>query len=87
MMSSSTHSNWHVRPGQHDEGQLTEAIEHYTSMAPSGMYLSIALACIGASAFLHLSGRKQDAQFVGQWVSPFLIMGLYNKVVKVQGSD
>ena len=25
--------------------------------------------------------------FVGQWVAPFLLLGVYNKIVKVAGSD
>ncbi|HEX8201110.1 MAG TPA: hypothetical protein VF590_11525 [Isosphaeraceae bacterium] len=80
-------SSMGVAPRQHEEGATTKAIEHYTSMVPSGLYLSLALGCIGASALLHLSGRKQDALFVGHWVPTILIMGLYNKIVKVEGSD
>jgi hypothetical protein len=34
-----------------------------------------------------ISGRKNDALFVGQWVAPFLLLGVYNKLVKVAGSD
>ena len=43
-----------VRPHEHEEGEITQAIEHYTSMVPSGTYLSVAVGCIGASAILHL---------------------------------
>ena len=32
-------------------------------------------------------GRDKDALFVGQWAPTFLILGLYNKLVKVAGSD
>ncbi len=76
-----------VRPHQHEEGEITQAIEHYTSMVPSGTYLGVAAGCIGASAILHLLGRKHDAQFVGHWVPTILILGLYNKLVKQHGSD
>jgi hypothetical protein len=76
-----------VRPGEHREGAITAAIENYTSMVPSGTYLSVAMGCIGVSALLHLSGRKEDAQFVGHWVPTILILGLYNKFVKLHGSD
>ncbi len=78
---------WGVAPGEHAEGTTTRAIEHYTSKAPSGFYLSLAVGCMGASALLHCAGRKQDALFIGQWVPSILIMGLYNKLVRVQGSD
>jgi hypothetical protein len=76
-----------VAPHQHEEGTLTKTIEHYTSMVPSGAYLSVAVGCIGASAMLHLAGRKEDAQFVGHWVPTILLLGLYNKIVKLHGSD
>jgi hypothetical protein len=32
-------------------------------------------------------GRDKDALFVGQWAPTFLILGLYNKIVKTVGSD
>jgi hypothetical protein len=32
--------------------------------------------------------KKTDmALFIGQWAAPFLILGLYNKMVKQHGSD
>jgi len=34
-----------------------------------------------------MAGRKEESTFIGHWVSPLLILGLYNKVVKVAGSD
>ncbi len=78
---------WGVAPGERGEGTVTRAIEHYTSAAPSGLFLSLGMGCIGISALLHLMGRKHDAQFVGQWVPTILIMGLYNKLVKLEGSE
>jgi len=72
---------------EHKEGELTKQIEHYTSQVPSGTYLSLAVGAIGLSAVLHLAGRKHDAQFVGHWVPTILLLGLYNKLVKLEGSD
>ncbi len=54
-------------------------IEHYTSAIPSGTYLSLAIASIGLSLALQVAGRKNEAQFVGQWVPTILILGLGNK--------
>jgi hypothetical protein len=34
-----------------------------------------------------MTGRQEKGHFVGQWVAPFLLLGLYNKLVKVAGSD
>jgi hypothetical protein len=75
-----------VAPHQHEEGEITQAIESVTSTVPSGAYLSAAIGCIGISAVLHLMGRKQDSQFVGHWVPTILLLGLYNKTVKQHGS-
>ena len=34
------------------------------------------------------ASRKNDtANFIGQWVPTILILGLYNKLVKLEGSD
>jgi hypothetical protein len=40
-----------------------------------------------ASATLKCLGRDKDALFVGQWVAPFLLFGIYNKIVKTEGHD
>jgi len=42
---------------------------------------------IGASITLRLMGKGEAANFVGQWAPTFLILGLYNKMVKLHGSD
>jgi hypothetical protein len=76
-----------VVPHEHREGTITKAIESYTSAVPSGTYLSLAVGAIGLSALLKLTGRDKGAQFVGHWVPTILILGLYNKLVKVQGSE
>jgi len=76
-----------VTPHDHREGTITSTIENYTSMVPSGTYLSLAIGSIGVAAGLHLLGRKNDAQFVGMWVPTILLLGVYNKMVKLHGSD
>ena len=86
-MSQAVFEGVGVRPREHEEGQLTKAIEQYTSQIPSGFYLTLAFASIAGSLALQMSGRNRSALFVGQWVAPFMLMGLYNKLVKLQGSD
>ena len=76
-----------VAPREHKEGTITKAIEHYTSQVPSGTYLSLAVGSIGLSLTLRLLGQKHAAEFVGQWVPTILILGLYNKLVKIHGSE
>ncbi len=87
MTGQATRGDFRVAPHEHEEGTITKAIEHYTSKVPSGAYLSLAVGAIGLSAALHLAGRKSDSQFVGHWVPTILLLGLYNKLVKVQGSE
>ncbi len=80
-------SHYSVQPGQHKEGDLTKAIEYYTSQVSSGTYLALAGGSIAISLTLRLLGQKHAANFVGHWVPSILILGLYNKLVKVQGSE
>ena len=76
-----------VQAREHEEGQTTKLIEQYTSQFPSGFYLGMAFGSVGLSLLLKVRGKDTDAMFVGQWVAPFLLMGLYNKLVKLEGSD
>ncbi len=82
-----TYAETRVHPHETQEGTLTKTIEQYTSMVPSGAYLSMAFGAIGLSAVLHLAGRKTDSQFVGHWVPTILLLGVYNKIVKLHGSE
>lgn len=72
---------------RHSEGPVARQIEEYTAQVPSDVFLWAAGASILGSLALKSSGRDQSALFVGQWVAPFLVLGLYNKLVKVAGSD
>ena len=72
----------------HQEGKATKAIENQTSKIPSGVYLALAVGSMALSAALAASSRRKDmANFVGLWAPSFLILGLYNKIVKTHGSD
>jgi hypothetical protein len=85
-MSTSTMSQG-VAPREQGEGTITKSIESLTSQVPSGTYLSLAVGAIGLSLALQLAGRKEAANFVGHWVPTILILGLYNKLVKLEGSE
>jgi hypothetical protein len=76
-----------VYRGQAQEDRFTGAIEHQTSQIPSTAYLGVAIGAMAASAVLKIMGKDDWALFVGQWPAPFLIMGIYNKMVKQHGSD
>jgi hypothetical protein len=71
----------------HKEDPVTGAIEAQTSKIPSSGYLAAAVSSMVASAILKVAGKSDAALFVGQWAPAFLILGVYNKMVKQHGSD
>ena len=80
-------TDYRVAPGEAQEDQVTAAIEKVTSQVPSSIFLGAAIASIIGSVAFQASKKQHEALFVGQWVAPFLILGLYNKMVKQHGSD
>jgi hypothetical protein len=76
-----------MQAGSHQEGPIARTIEQQTAKLPSDTFLWAAVGSIGASALLRLLGKKHASLFVGEWVAPMLLFGVYNKIVKTQGSD
>jgi hypothetical protein len=76
-----------LRRADHREGTLARTIEHQTAKVPSDVFLWAALGSIAVSLGLQVFSKKEESHFVGQWVPTFLILGLYNKIVKELGSD
>lgn len=72
---------------EHREGSIARTIEQQTAKLPSDTFLWAALGSIGASLVLQAIDKKEYANFVGQWAPTLLILGMYNKIVKLQGSD
>jgi len=70
-----------------NEGHLTEMVEDQTAKVPSMVFLGAAIASMGISLALKCVGKKHTALFVGQWAAPFLLLGIYNKIVKTEGHD
>lgn len=79
--------NGQSEPERHAEGAMAKSIEEQTARLPSDTFLWVAAAAIGASLMMQVSGKRHASLFVGQWVAPFLLLGVYNKLVKVAGSD
>lgn len=72
---------------QHQEGQLAEAIEEQTAKLPSDVFLWASCGSMALSLAAQLAGKKHTSLFFGQCAAPFLILGLYNKLVKLEGHD
>lgn len=76
-----------IEAEKHSEGVVAKAIEQQTAKLPSDVFLWAAGGSIAASAVLQLIGKQKASLFLGQWVAPFMLLGVYNKIVKVAGSD
>ncbi len=80
-------TDYRVAPGEAQEDQITASIEKFTAQVPSSIFLAAALASMAVSIGFKLAKNNDNALFVGQWAAPFLILGIYNKMVKQHGSD
>lgn len=80
-------TDYRVAKGEATEDQITAAIEKFTAQIPSSVYLAAALASMAVSLGLKAAKKDHGALFIGQWAAPFLILGIYNKLVKQHGSD
>lgn len=76
-----------VHAGEHSEGRFTKLIEQRTTKLPSQLFLWAAAGSVVGSLALQLAGKEKKSMFVGQWAPTLLILGLYNKLVRVAGSD
>ena len=80
---------------QTDEGKTVEdhvsktveTVEHYTAALPSSAYFGVAVGAMAASLALHIAGRGRWGNFIAQWAPALLILGVYNKLVKLEGHD
>ena len=69
------------------EDQFTKMIESYTAAVPSTGYLAVAIGAMGLSLASQMAGRGKWGNFIAQWVPTWLVIGLYNKLVKLEGHD
>ncbi|MBX2907696.1 MAG: hypothetical protein KF744_16745 [Taibaiella sp.] len=71
----------------YNEGFLTEELEKQTAKLPSDLWLFAALGSMGLALMLGVLRQKHLALFVGQWAAPLFAIGIYNKIVKIEGHD
>jgi len=72
---------------EHREGTVARSIEQQTAKLPSDTFLWAAVGSMAGSLVMMAMGQEKKANFIGQWAPTFLILGLYNKMVKLQGSE
>lgn len=67
------------------EGEMTRKIEQQTAKIPSVSFLGLAVGSMVASAALAFFARRKElANFVGLWAPSLLLIGVYNKLVKME---
>jgi hypothetical protein len=71
----------------HREGKVAKAIEEQTAKLPSDTFLWASLGAMGVSLIFKMLGKNSTSLFIGQWAAPFLLLGVYNKIVKTEGHD
>ena len=70
------------------EGPVAKAIEHQTSKIPSDVFLWAALGFLGVSAVRSIRSRRDSGESFLSTLGPtLLLLGVYNKIVKLHGSD
>jgi len=73
--------------GHQNEGPVAKAIEQYTSKLPSDTFLWASLGSVALALALEAAGHKEKANFVAHWAPTILLLGVYNKKVKLHGSE
>ncbi len=71
---------------EHEEGRLTRIVEQQSAKVPSHLFLFAALGAMGTALALEVAGRRRVSRFIGLWPAPLLVMGVYNKLVKMAGA-
>ncbi len=69
------------------EAESAKKLENTAAQLPSTFWLTLAVGTMVGSAVLKASGSRHTALFVGQWVAPFMLFGIYNKLIKTVGND
>lgn len=67
---------WGVTRGGRED-RVTKTIESQTEAIPSVAFLALAVGSMALALLFMASGRRNAANFVGQWAPTILIMGLY----------
>src|SRR5215210_7439404 len=85
--SSSNYSGQQAGKDVGTEDRFTKTVEEYTSEIPSTAFLGVAVGAMALSLVCQLSGQGKWGNFIAQWVPTWLIIGVYNKLVKLEGHD
>ncbi|MER3464107.1 MAG: hypothetical protein C4329_06540 [Chitinophagaceae bacterium] len=71
----------------HSEGKVAKAIEEQTAKLPSDVFLWTSIGFMAVSLAFQIAGKQKVSNFIGHWPVNILLLGLYNKIVKLEGHD
>jgi len=69
------------------EDDFTKKVEDYTAALPSSAFLGVAVGAMALALVCQATGQGKWGNFIAQWVPTWLIIGVYNKLVKLEGHD
>ena len=84
-MDNDRHNSQTAKVGTEDS--FTKSVEEYTSEIPSSAFLGVAVGAMALSLVCQITGQGKWGNFLAQWVPTWLVIGVYNKLVKLEGHD
>lgn len=76
-----------ISPNEFAEDQFTTSLDRQVARLSPSFFMGCAVVSILTSLVFKLSGKDREAQFVGHWPAPFLLIGIYTKIVKQRASE
>jgi hypothetical protein len=73
-----------TQPG---ESRLTKSVGQYAASVPSFVFLGVAAGAMVLSLACQFAGRGRAGRLIAQFASAWLIIGIYNKLVKLEADD
>ncbi len=68
--------------------KIFQTIEEKASKIPSVSFMGLAIGSMVLSAALEIFSKKKEyGNFVGLWAPSFLMMGIYNKLTRIETSE
>lgn len=67
------------------EGTVSGIVERQTARVPSLTFLNLAIVSMVASLGVVIFARRKEwGNFIGMWAPSFLLLGIYNKLLRIE---
>lgn len=71
---------------QQAEDLVSGTIQKQIVKLPSDAFLWLAVGSITSSLVLQFMGKREESLFVGQWAPTFVLLGVFDKLIKLAGT-